>query len=337
MDFIPAPADPERQRALPDNPGACPRCGACAWRRNGTYPRHLVILGRLRVQRWQCKACGGSASPLPPDVTSRPRPQTFRELVAELYGSCVSLRGLSRLLALLGCGVGAATLWRDVPAGAPGRAPDPQAALPPWGEVDETWLSLGGAKRPGAGVLGPEGERLDWRLSGPGFDGSGWFTGLAQRKVQGVTTDDDPVYGPALEASGLARQQCAVHRQRTVGRHIRGIDEDSLTHPDRILLPILRRLARERPPAAGPILLALWEAVRPRRVRLEPEVRKRLWHRVERGHDLVRSPRNPKGPASTHRLEGWLGRCKPRARLARGLKTETGALNFVRLMAQGMA
>ena len=170
MDFILAPADPERQRALPDDPGACPHCGACAWRRNGTYPRHLVVLGRLCMQRWQCQACLGSASPLPPDVTSRQRPQTFRELVTDLYVHCVRLRGLSRLLALLGCGVGAATLWRDVQAVAPGLAPDPQAKLSPWVEVDETWLSIGGAKRPVAVVLGPEGERLDLRLRGPGFD-----------------------------------------------------------------------------------------------------------------------------------------------------------------------
>ncbi len=27
------PADPERQRVLPGSPTACPRCGACAWRR----------------------------------------------------------------------------------------------------------------------------------------------------------------------------------------------------------------------------------------------------------------------------------------------------------------
>ena len=46
--------------------------------------------------------------------------------------------------------------------------------------------------------------------------------------------------------------------QRTVGRHIRGLDEDTLTHLDRVLLPILQRLARERPVAAGPILLEGW-------------------------------------------------------------------------------
>ena len=30
MDFIPMPTDPERQRALPEDPGAGPHCGTCA-------------------------------------------------------------------------------------------------------------------------------------------------------------------------------------------------------------------------------------------------------------------------------------------------------------------
>ena len=63
MDYIPIPADPDRQRALPDTPSACPLCGACAQRRNGTHPRHLVVLGRLPIQRWSCQACHSSASP----------------------------------------------------------------------------------------------------------------------------------------------------------------------------------------------------------------------------------------------------------------------------------
>ena len=155
--------------------------------------------------------------------------------------------------------------------------------------------------------------------------------------MRGVTTDDDPVYGPALDASGLNRQPGAVHKQRTVGRHIRGLDEDTLTHLDRVLLPILQRLARERPVAAGPILLALWQSVAQGWVRLAPEVRPLLWHLVTRWHYLVRSQHNPKVPASTHRLEGWFGRFKPRARLTRGLKTEAGARHFVGLMARGMA
>ena len=88
---------------------------------------------------------------------------------------------------------------------------------------------------------------------------------------------------------------------------------------------------------AGPVLLALWEAVMQGRVHLRSEVRKLLWHLVERWHEVVCSQGNPKVSASTNRLEGWFGRFKPRARLTRGLKTEVGPLNFVRLMARSMA
>lgn len=83
MDYILAPA----QRALLEAPAACLRCGACAWRRNGTHARDLVVLGHLQVQRWQCKVCLGSASSLPPGVTALQRPQSFRELATSLYGA----------------------------------------------------------------------------------------------------------------------------------------------------------------------------------------------------------------------------------------------------------
>ena len=47
------------------------------------------------------------------------------------------------------------------------------------------------------------------------------------------------------------------------------------------------------------------------RVRLWPEVRKLLWHLVERWHELVRSQGNPQG-ARLHQLAGgWFGRFKP--------------------------
>ena len=198
-----------------------------------------------------------------------------------------------------------------------------RARLPPWVEVDETRLSIGDERRPVAVVLGPQGERLDLRLE--------------KRGVRGLTTDDDPVYRPALEAAGRDRPPCTVPRQRTVGRHLRGLDEDSLPHPDRVLLPIRPCLARARPPELGPVLRVLWEAVLQGCVRLQPEVRKRLWHLGERGPDGGRSQGHPKGPTATHRLEGWLGRFKPRTRLTRGRKTEAGVLNFVRLRARGRA
>ena len=159
-------------------------------------------------------------------------------------------------------------------------------------------------------VLGPQGERLDLRLSGPGFDGNDGFTVLAERGVQGVTTDDAPAYGPALRASGRDRQPCAVPRPRTVGRPSRRID-DGPAHRDRVRLPILQRLTRERPPEAGPVLVNLWAAVRQGRVRLQPEVRNLLWHLVEGWNDLVRSPRDPAVPASTNRPGAGLAASSP--------------------------
>ena len=152
----------------------------------------------------------GSASFLPPGVTSCQRPQTFREQVADLYVNSVSLRGLSRILALFGCGVGIATLWRNLQAVAPDLAPDPEAKLPAWFKVDETWLSLGGVKRPVAVVLGTKGKRLDLYPTGLGFDWTGWFEQLEQHGVWGMTTDDDPVYGATLKETGLDRRK--LHR-----------------------------------------------------------------------------------------------------------------------------
>ena len=78
--------------------------------------------------------------------------------MTSLYVYSVSLRGLVRILDLLGCGVGAATLWRDVQAVAPGLMPALQAALPAWLEVDDTWLLIGDVKRLVAVVLAPKGN-----------------------------------------------------------------------------------------------------------------------------------------------------------------------------------
>ena len=47
--------------------------------------------------------------------------------------------------------------------------------------------------------------------------------------------------------------------------------------------------------------------------------------------------RGPAVPIGTNRLEGWCGWFKPRARLARGLKTEAGARNLLQLVAHAMA
>ena len=78
--------------------------------------------------------------------------------------------------------------------------------------------------------------------------------------------------------------------QRTVGRHLRRIDDDDPAHLDRALLPILQRLVRER---------------------LRDPVRNLLFHLVENRADLVRSARDPDVPAPPNRIEGWFERSGP--------------------------
>ena len=282
----------------------------------------------------------GSASPLPPDVTSR-------QLVADLYVHCVRLRGLSRLLALLGCGVGAATLWRDVQAVAPGRAPDPQAKLPLWVEVDETWLFLGGAKRPVAVVLGPKGERLDLRLSGPGCD---WRAGSRAWPRAGCGADDRRRpglrTGPGDGGPRRRHAQVAGYAERhhagpgaVAKRTCHKVDPyltfNTVTGPGPAAHPATpgpgttagsgarpagspeNGEAGPRAPAAGGAQAAV--APRGTLARAGPQ------------------PGESQGARLHQPAGGWFGRFKPRARLTRGLKTEAGALNFVRLMARSMA
>ncbi|MDE0670959.1 MAG: hypothetical protein F4Y08_00350 [Caldilineaceae bacterium SB0662_bin_9] len=86
--------------------------------------------------------------------------------------------------------------------------------------------------------------------------------------------------------------------------------KDSPTHL-RPLLPVLQRRARRRSEAADPVLLALWQT-------LAPDVREPLRHRGEVWSGALRA------------------RFRPRACLARGLKTEAGAHRLVRLTAHGL-
>ena len=57
-------------------------------------------------------------------------------------------------------------------------APYPQAALPAWLEIDETWLPIGGVQRSVAMVLELKSERLDLSPGGLVEAGTDWFTRL---------------------------------------------------------------------------------------------------------------------------------------------------------------
>lgn len=105
----------------------------------------------------------------------------------------------------------------------------------------------------------PQNEWLDLRPSGPGFDGGRRVHAPGKARGAGSNNRQQPVYGPPLKATGL-------------DRHNRCLNRDSLPHLDRVMLPILQQWARERPEAAVPILLALWQTVAQGRMCLVPEV-----------------------------------------------------------------
>ena len=110
MSFTVVPEDPARQLADPGPPEACPHCGRRAFWRNGSYERHLLLLGPCRVQRWRCQSCGCTHSRPPEGVTRQQRTRSWQAILMRLYVLGVSLRATCASLEVLGCFVSPASL-----------------------------------------------------------------------------------------------------------------------------------------------------------------------------------------------------------------------------------
>ena len=332
--FTVVPDDPARQLADPGPPEACPHCGRRAFWRNGCYERHL-LLGSCR-----CQSCGRTHARLPEGVTRQQRTRPWQETLMRLYLLGVSLRATCAGLELLGCFVSHVSLWRDVQR-LQAEAPwDSAGQLPGVVLVDETWLPLEGRKQPVAVVLDPEGRPCDLRRTGPGFDWTAYFQELEARGVHTLVTDDDPAFRKALKGCGLDRQLCVVHLRRTVRRRLQrmrqGQDKILLTPADAAVLRGVVRLVRELPLWGGRVLPVCCEWAHQGAVRLSPPVLALVEHVMDRWNDLVRCMRDPAiPPARTGRGLVWA--LRPRARLARGLKTPQGAQAFLHLLAGNLA
>ena len=337
MSFTVASEDPARQLADPGPPEACPYCGPRAFWRNGCYERHRLLLGSCRVQRWRCRSCGRTHSRLPEGVTRPQRTRSWQAMLMRLYVLGVSLRATAASLELLGCFVSPTSLWRDVQRLQAETPWDTTANLPGVVLVDETWLPLEGRRQPVAVVLDTAGRLRDLRRTGSGFDGTAYFRELEARGVHTLVTDDDPAFRKALQGCGLDRQLCVVPMRRTVRRRLQRLRTGLRTRADATVLRGVVPRMRHRPLWGGPRLLVCCEWAHQGVIRLSPPVLALVEHVMDRWNDLVRCVRDPSIPSSTNRLEGWFGRFKPRARLARGLKTPQGTQSFLHLLAGNLA
>ena len=341
MSFTVVHEEPARQLADPAPPEACPHRGRRTFWRNGYYERHLLLLGPCRVQRWRCQSCGRTHSRLPDGVTGQQRTRSWQAILMRLYVLGVSLRATAASLELLGCFVSPASLWRDVQR-LHAEAPwDATAKLPGVVLLDETWLPLEGRQQPVVVVLDSEGQPRDLRRTEPACDWTAYFQELEARGVHTLVTDDDPAFHKALKDCGLDRQLCVVHLRRTVRRRLQRMrqgQERILPAPeDAAVLQGVVRLVWELPLWGGQLLLVCCEWAHQGVIRLSPSVLALVEHVMDRWNDLVRCVRDSSAPSSTNRLEGWFGRFKPRARLARGLKTPQGTQAFLHLLAGHLA
>ena len=176
------------------------------------------------------------------------------------------------------------------------------------------------------------GRTLGIELTGGGFDYRAWFQKMADELgVVVVVTDDSTDYSPGIDEAGLSRQQCVVHMKRTLGRGKGRLKESVRKHYDGLLKQTTETV-RELPSDGGDRLLR-WSGNRG----LPPEIRWLVVHLLERWRQMTLYQRRPGVPSSTNWLEGRFGRIKPRYRTTRGLKTDSGALNFMAVVCDVLA
>ena len=229
-----------------------------------------------------------------------------------------------------GCGVGAATLWRDVQAVAPGRTPDPQAALPPHPGLPGRcgtpepgqWPTPGQAPYPGRARRHAPDPLHGHRVCGPAQPRHPGFPHTPVR--QGQTQEGGPCRRHAQAAGHVEHHHAGpgAVAKRTRHKAAPYLTFNTVTGPG----------PAAHPATPGPGTTAgggARAAGAPGGRDAEPrasaaggaDAAGRL---VERRHEPVRSrgtPRCPPRPTG----RGLVGSLRPRARLTRGARTEAGA------------
>ena len=316
-------------------PGPCPRCGCEGWHSWGRPKLRKIVdvnVTHITTQRYRCKNCGKTVTTRPKGVGRSGRTHSFTALIGVLYALGLSHRGIETALKLFGHRVDHVSSWRDIQRlgkAVKRRLPEGKASIV---GVDETWVKVRGEARPVGVVVDVGGRVLNIALTGEGFDYEGWFESMADELgVEVVVTDDSTDYAIPTEGGSVTRQQCLVHMKRTLGRAKRRLPRDIR---DRYggLLDQISEMVRELPPD-GADRLFRWSRDR----WLPPELKRLVIHLLERWRQMTLHQRRSGVPNSTNWLEGRFGRIKPRYRMTRGLKTDSGAANFMAVVCDVLA
>ena len=198
--------------------------------------------------------------------------------------------------------------------------------------VDETRVKVKGRSRPVGVVVDVGGRTLNIELSDRGLDYRSWFESMADDLgVEVVATDDSTDYSVAVSEAGLFRQQCAARMRRTLGRAGGRLSKETRTHY-KDLLDQLSEMVKQLPTDGAKRLFG-WSADR----QLPKELRWMVTHLLVKWRELTLHQRRSGVPNSTNWLEGRFGRIKPRYRTTRGLKTDSGAVNFMAVICDVLA
>ena len=317
----------QRVESEPAAPSRCLGCGSSGFHKWGRAKARRIVdisVREIRTQRYRCKNCHKTVTTKPAGVGRATRSHAFMGLVGVLYALGLSHRGIETAMRLFGHDIDHVSSWRDIQRlgkSVRGRLVSGSASVV---GVDETWVKVKGRSRPVGVVVDVGGKTLNIELSGAGFDYGSWFESMADELgVEVVVTDDSTDYSVPVSESGLFRQQCTVHMKRTLRRaRARLSKQTRIRHEG--LLNQLSEMVKSLP-SDGARKLMVWSS----EMRLPDELRWLVTHLLVRWRELTLHHRRAGAPNSTNWLEGRFGRIKPRYRTTRGLKTDSGALNFM--------
>ena len=318
---------PQVKEQPESRPKRCNRRNSPYRARRGVAPKTLedTRVTRVKVERYRCSGCKRTFRRYPEGVGRATQSKRLIGLAAIMPGLGLSGSGASHVLRGLEASISGATVWRDAQAigmvlkkrpfsGGRARAIG----------ADETIVRLKGRGVVlGFVVNARTGETLGVAVLVEQDAGS-FLLGL--RKIareagaEALATDDLATYKPVAEELGLKHQVCLTHVRKNVTKMLKRLPGQEP------LKELVRELIEELPAWGGRALRQLAKSLgrnTPWRMFLTALANK--W-------ESLRLYLEEEGALATNNsCEQCIGRSKALYKTTRGLKSESGMLNFVAL------